>query len=325
MPLSDEARHPQTRDLAALITRDTKFAVITHPHTRVYKGNLGDGGINAAVAIKYILPYGNDKKDWARVDVRTRREIVVWMRLEHENVVALLGTAIEESPYLSSGNCGMVSCWMVHGNLGTFVTDSLPLAHRLQITCGVAAGLAYCTSIRAFTAQDLSTDTPYLVHGQDIMHGDLTSTNILIDDNGKARLIDFGLSLIRDEFEDTSFINSKVGGAPRFRALEMSPPADGDYQNFNPVLTFKCDVYSLGSVILQVLSNLEPYYNIKNENSIALMLALKKTPDRPGSTHLTDEYWNFIQKCWDAPENRPSAAGAHEELLRLREAVLNAV
>ncbi|KZP15375.1 kinase-like protein [Athelia psychrophila] len=303
MPLSDEDRHPQTLDLTGSIIRDTAFAVISQPHTRIYKGILDDGRTNAVVAIKHIFPYGNDKKDWARVDVRTRREIVVWMRLKHENVVELLGTAIEESPHLSSG---MVSRWMVHGNLSTFVTDVLPLAHRLQITCGVAAGLAY-------------------LHGQDIMHGDLTSTNVLIDDNGKARLIDFGLSLIRDEFEDTSFINSKVGGALRFRALEMSPPAEGEYQNFNPVLTFKCDVYSLGSVILQVLSSLQPYYNIKDDMLIALALARKTKPARPDSTPLTDAYWNFIERCWDAPENRPSAAGAHEELMRLREAVLNAV
>ncbi|KZP15391.1 kinase-like protein [Athelia psychrophila] len=296
MPLSYEARHPQTRDLAVLITRDTEFAPIAHPHTRVYKGILNDGRTTAVVAVKYILPQGATEADLARVDVRTRRETVVWMRLEHENIMELLGTTIEQSPHRCTG---MVSRWMVNGNLGTFVTDSLSHAHRLQITCDVAAGLAY-------------------LHEKDVMHGDLTGANVLIDENGKARLIDFGLSLIRAEFENTSFINSATGGALRFRALEISPPVDGDYENFNPVLTFACDVYSLGSVVLQVLSNLQPYYNVKDNLMVALALARKTKPERPDSTHLTDAYWNFIQECWDAPENRPSAARAHEDLLRLR-------
>lgn len=38
----------------------------------------------------------------------------------------------------------------------------------------------------------------------------------------------------------------------RFRALEISPPIDGRYEDFKPQLTFACDVYSLGSVVLQV-------------------------------------------------------------------------
>ncbi|KZP04733.1 kinase-like protein [Athelia psychrophila] len=296
MPLSYKDRHPQARDLTALITRDTKFAAISHPHTRVYKGNLDDGGTSAVVAVKYILAHGATVADWTRMDVRTRRETVIWMRLKHENIMEFLGTTIEESLHRSTG---MVSRWMVNGNLVTFVTDSLPLAHRLQITCDVAAGLAY-------------------LHANDIMHGDLTGANVLIDENGKARLIDFGLSLIRAEFENTSFINSVTGGALRFRALEISPPFNGDYENFNPVLTFACDVYSLGSVILQVLSSLQPYYNIKDNMMVALALARKTKPERPDSTHLTDAYWNFIQECWDAHEKRPTAARAHEDLLRLR-------
>lgn len=109
-----------------------------------------------------------------------------------------------------------------------------------------------------------------LVHSQNIMHGDLTAANVLIDDNEKACLTDFGLSSIKEEFEGTSFlsvsgsllsvqhfksstfIQSTIGGALRFRALEISPPVEGSYENFKPELTFACDVYSLGSVILQV-------------------------------------------------------------------------
>lgn len=70
---------------------------------------------------------------------------------------------------------------------------------------------------------------------------------------------------------------------------------------------------------VQILSGLQPYHNIPSDVMIALALARKTKPERPVSAHLTDAYWKFIQGCWcDIPENRPSAAKAHEELLSLR-------
>jgi serine/threonine protein kinase len=77
--------------------------------------------------------------------------------------------------------------------------------------------------------------------------------NILIDDNGKALLVDFGLSTIKAEFEGTSYCSSTVGGAIRWRALELLPLTPED---FTPKLTAACDVYSYGSVMLQVRTNI---------------------------------------------------------------------
>jgi serine/threonine protein kinase len=76
--------------------------------------------------------------------------------------------------------------------------------------------------------------------------------NILIDDNGKARLVDFGLSTIKAEFEGTSYSSSTVGGAIRWRALELLPFTAED---FTPKLTAACDVYSYGGIMLQVRTN----------------------------------------------------------------------
>lgn len=108
----------------------------------------------------------------------------------------------------------------------------------------------------------------FTVHKLNIIHGDLTGVctaeaefrlrssmvlkrrqgNVLINDANEACLIDFGLSYIRAEFEGTPYWSSTVGGALRWRAPELLPPKD-DHQ---PVLTFKCDIYSFGCVMLQV-------------------------------------------------------------------------
>ncbi|KAF7975061.1 hypothetical protein HWV62_16126 [Athelia sp. TMB] len=238
------------------------------------------------------------------MEVRVRREIVVWMGLSHDNIVRLLGTIKNpDYPFI-----GMVSDWMDNGNLADFIVEGLALPHRLQITCDVAAGLAY-------------------LHSKDVIHGDLTSGNVLIDATGRARLVDFGLSSIMAAFENTSFLTLTIGGALRFRALEISPPLHGSPEDFHPTLTTACDIYSLGSVTLQILSGQQPYYNIpQNDALVALALAQQRKPDRPKSQALIgrDEYWDFILQCWSKAQERPNAEEAHKSLIRLREEALRA-
>ena len=91
-----------------------------------------------------------------------------------------------------------------------------------------------------------------IVHSKGVIHGNLSSGNVLIDDVGRARLAGFSLSTIPGAFEDTEFENDVIGGALRFRAAELMPPLLEDPDDFKPRLTTGCDVYSLGNVILQV-------------------------------------------------------------------------
>jgi hypothetical protein len=66
-------------------------------------------------------------------------------------------------------------------------------------------------------------------------------------------LVDFGLSTIKAAFEDT-YSQSTVGGAIRWRALELLHFTE---ENFTPILTAACDIYSYGSVMLQVRTMME--------------------------------------------------------------------
>lgn len=90
------------------------------------------------------------------------------------------------------------------------------------------------------------------VHNKDIIHGDLTGTNILIDENQKACLTGFGLFTVKAEHEGATYWSSTIGGGMRYRAPELLPPLDGDLFDFKPVVTLACDIYSMGSIILQV-------------------------------------------------------------------------
>ncbi|KAF8833035.1 kinase-like protein, partial [Paxillus ammoniavirescens] len=103
------------------------------------------------------------------------REIKVWHGLRHSNIVPLLGIAYGFGSAIST-----VSPWISGGPLHTYLetrdTD-LRLFDRFNLLQDVATGLHY-------------------LHSFPVVHGDLTSGNVLIDGDGKARLCDFGLCAV---------------------------------------------------------------------------------------------------------------------------------
>lgn len=102
-----------------------------------------------------------------------------------------------------------------------------------------------------------------------IIHGDLTGVselfkfifaeillmepavkaNILINATGTACLCDFGLSMIIAEFHGTSYYTSTITGSVRWSAPELYQVQDGVTRTG---LSMESDVYSFGSVMLQV-------------------------------------------------------------------------
>jgi serine/threonine protein kinase len=74
-------------------------------------------------------------------------------------------------------------------------------------------------------------------------------SNILLDDEGKALLADFGLSNIIVEAYGPAYITSSIGGSVRWAAPEHFRISDGERVS---TVTTHGDIYSYGSVLLQV-------------------------------------------------------------------------
>ncbi|KAG1760937.1 kinase-like domain-containing protein [Suillus occidentalis] len=86
------------------------------------------------------------------------------------------------------------------------------------------------------------------VHSVPVVHGDITGANILIDEGGQAKLIDFGLStIVRPLFGQSHLVATSIRpGAIRYAAPELLSE-----EVFDLPLE-KCDIYSFGCVMLQV-------------------------------------------------------------------------
>ncbi|KAJ7228136.1 hypothetical protein B0H12DRAFT_1003901, partial [Mycena haematopus] len=73
-------------------------------------------------------------------------------------------------------------------------------------------------------------------------------------------------------------------------------------------LTLRSDIYSFGSVTLEILSGRMPYFYIKTDAQVVIEIYKGNKPRRPSQSFVTDVQWGFIQRCWAAnSEERPES------------------
>ncbi|KAF7973762.1 hypothetical protein HWV62_14220 [Athelia sp. TMB] len=217
-------------DLTQFVTKSNERLSASGGFGDIWVGLLETGSIFGPykVAIKFIRLHHNTDADREKMEMRLMREIAIWKRLEHPNIVHFLGT-------IRDSTIGMVAPWMGKGNLHDHLrTECLTDMDKLRLPHEIASGLSY-------------------LHSKGVIHGDLSSGNVLVRDDGTACLSDFGLSHLKTDSQGTSYMTMTIGGALRWRAPELVPHQDTDlYEKFLPILTFKCDIYSMATVVLEV-------------------------------------------------------------------------
>ncbi|KDQ52261.1 hypothetical protein JAAARDRAFT_40380 [Jaapia argillacea MUCL 33604] len=284
----------RVRNLTAFITKRDEFPVATGGFADVFKAEMeGDEDENGWVVLPEtvgIKVLRIDKcPDPVRAKRRWDRELEVWHRLHHPNVVELLGI------YHKEGRSGMVTHWHKNGNAREYL-EKQPFVNRVQLIMDVASGLAYLHQFHPV-----------------IVHGDLKADNVLIDNHGRALLTDFGLSqFIGDMAERTIPATSKFAGARRWLSPEIaveliddsyiSPPL--------PVRTCASDVWAFGCTAYELMTSMVPYRHRDRDWHVLFDIAngvkpgRRQEPSMPGST---DQLWELMDLCWvHQPERRPS-------------------
>lgn len=194
------------------------------------------------------------------------REVRTMISAQHPFFVKFLGFSAERSLCLYSE-------YMPNGSLYRFLRKEkrsriLTGTNRTQIAMAVAHAMKY-------------------LHGIGIIHRDLKSMNVLLDEKRLPKLCDFGIA----RFEDTEGVMTGQIGTPHWMAPEIF-----EGKKYNK----EVDVYSFGCLIYELQTNSIPWEG-KNANYIMFCIKEKRRPPIPEDTPLCLK--NLIRQCWKTHSN----------------------
>ena len=232
-----------------------------------------DRQLQRAVAIKVFR--AGATADRARFDA----EVVVLAALNHPGLVQVYDAGEHE------GDAFVVLDLVDGPTLAARLASGgpVPPAAAAEVGAQVADALAY-------------------VHDQGVVHRDVTPANVLCSPDGRALLADFGIARLIDTSRVTAAATTV--GTAAYMAPEQVQGLD---------VTPAADVYSLGLVLLELLTGRKAFTGTAQETAVARLV---RDPDT--STNVPDAWRDLLRDMTErAPSDRPLAAQVRDRLRAL--------
>ncbi|KAL5483167.1 hypothetical protein ACEPAI_8396 [Sanghuangporus weigelae] len=251
----------------------------------ISKGHFRSPGRRVKVAVKCLRFY-------LKEDIKTlfEREIYVWSKLDHENILPLMGYAIDTT----TGFPLLVSRWMENGSAWTYVNSHPnPDVLQLQVT-GIASGLAY-------------------LHRNGVVHSDIKSDNVLVSASGNALICDFGCSRMVAASRSLANLSSGIRGTSRYLAFELVAPVPSCH-------TQKTDVWAFGMTVYELAFRQRPFAGLTDFQVISAIMhyELPRLPTLDPFDHHFERKGVFRAICVDCwkpdPVDRPDISAISNKL-----------
>ncbi|KAH7442252.1 hypothetical protein KP509_03G078700 [Ceratopteris richardii] len=259
----------------------------------VYRGTFKDVEKVAIKELKGALVKGS------KMQGQLRREALSLISCAHRNVLKFYGIWLNPSYTIC-----IVTKFMEGGSLFNYLAKkkSLPTKVIIKLARDIARGMQF-------------------LHSRGVLHMDLKSANVFLDEEGNAVIGDLGIARL---------VNEKDGECPeigtyRWMAPEVLNGTDGEspeigtYRCLAPEVwarsksdskgnawpfSYKSDVYSFGILLWELVTCKLPYADYSPVQAAVGVMMHGLRPPIPASTFPPLRF--LIQKCWDQkPSNRP--------------------
>ncbi|CAI9115717.1 OLC1v1016703C1 [Oldenlandia corymbosa var. corymbosa] len=199
-----------------------------------------------------------------------QREVSTWIQLgDHPNIAMFIGATKDiKPPKQLKRCCCIVSEFLPGGTLAAYITKrkKIALSRKLQLALDAVRGVSH-------------------LHSKNIIHRDVKLENLILDGEGRVKILDFGISRIED-------VDMSVNvGSRGYKAPEVM---------IHGSCGCKCDVFSFGICLWEI------YYQKRAQ------LNMSTTPrigdDCPGDLS------NLMIRCWRDCKDRPKMAVVAKDL-----------
>ena len=231
---------------------------------------LGEGGMGAVykardreldrlVALKVIRP---ELARHAEILQRFKRELILARQVTHRNVIRIFDLGV-------TGNTKFITMEYVEGQ------DLKTLLRQQKFTTEQAVDI-FCQVCRGLEA----------AHAENVIHRDLKPQNIMLDQQGKVLVMDFGLAHSVEEHGMTQ--TGALMGTPDYMSPEQAKGAKADSRS---------DLFSLGIIFYELLTGKLPFTSDSLLGTLVARTQQRAKPVREIDPQIPQVVSDIVSKC----------------------------
>ncbi|KAG8913893.1 hypothetical protein FRC00_001328 [Tulasnella sp. 408] len=250
------------------------------------KDEAGEG-FDRLVAVKQLRP-GGDQDERTVIAVRLARELQLWSTLSHKHILVLIGFCFNAE----LDDAWLISPYESHGNILEYMALCKPdSTERLRLVKDTADALAYLHS-----------------RSPPVIHGDLKASNVLVNQDRRAILCDFGLSKALSDTPSGLSTTRALKGSLRYISPELLS---------NEKRSVHSDMWAWGCLAFEIITDLLPYKEVGTDYAVILKIASGMKPGSLDEHPVPPLVRDVVHNCWhEEADQRPPIRSCKRTLAR---------